>query len=374
MVKKKITAQQRLPKKKTKINKIGILTSGGDAPGLNAVTRAVVKTAVFHYGIKVVGIRDGYEGLLSSKDFTPLDHNEVRGILPRGGTILGTKNTGEFGVLFGEDEKAKEKIVKRGIANLKKNGVDALLTVGGEGSLYMATYFHRAGFPVIGIPKTIDNDLAATDYTFGFDTAVSIATEALDRLTTTAESHDRVMILEVMGRHAGWIALAAGIAGGADIILIPEIPFDAKHVAKHIKLRETTGAGSHIIVVAEGAHPKGKERITYKTPKGQSRLGGIGAWLSEELGDLIDNEIRGTVLGHIQRGGTPSAFDRILATRFGAYAVHMAVEGRSSEMVCLKTPDIGSVPIEEAIRDYHMVDPNSGLIRTGRSIGISFGD
>jgi len=359
-----------------KIKRIGVLTSGGDAPGLNGVIRAVVKTAILKYKLEVVGIREGYEGLLMKDGFIPLTLRSVRGILPRGGTIIGTRNTGKYHVFFeeGATEEQKQKLLKQGIASLKRNRIDVLFAIGGDGSLTMAHHFHKAGFPVIGIPKTIDNDLAATDCTFGFDTAVQVATDALDRLTTTAESHDRVMILEVMGRDAGWIAAAAGIAGGADIILIPEIPFDVRKIAEYIKLRESTGAHSHIIIASEGAAPKNTKSLYVETADGQKRHGGIAQWLEKELHKHIKNEVRSTVLGHIQRGGTPTAFDRILATRFGAYAVNIAMEGRHGEMVCLRTPDIKAVPLAQAISVYHLVDPFSGIVRTGRSIGISFGD
>jgi len=360
---------------KSPIKHLGILTSGGDAPGLNAVIRGAVKTAILHYNLKVTGIKDGFEGLLYKDGFIPLTLKDVRGILPRGGTILGTSNTGKYGAFFEKTSEAvRKKLLKDGIASLKKNRIDALLAIGGEGSLLVASKFFDAGFPVVGIPKTIDNDLFATDYTFGYDTAVHIATEALDRLTTTAESHHRVMILEVMGRNAGWIALGAGVSGGADIILIPEIPFSIEKIVRHIKLRRSTGARSHIIVVAEGAVPLGGGMIYVKTSKGKRRLGGIAAWLTNELGKRIENEIRYTVLGHIQRGGTPTSFDRSLASRFGASAVDVAVRGEFGKMVCLRTPHILTVPIAEAINNYKTIDPQGDEIMTARRLGLGFGD
>ncbi len=358
------------------VKTLGVLTAGGDAPGLNAVIRGVVKTAILAHDLKVIGIRDGFEGLLAPDGFVSLDLSSVRGILPRGGTILGTRNVGQFHIFFEEDipETARQELLDRGIAALRQNGIDALIAIGGDGSQSVARRFHDAGFPVIGVPKTIDNDLWATDYTFGFDTAVQTATDALDRLTTTAESHDRVMILEVMGRDAGWIALSAGLAGAADILLIPEIPFHVDRIAAHINRREGTGANYHLIVVAEGAYPAGGHVHMQAAGQGHKRLGGIATWLAEELQKRIPNEVRFTVLGHIQRGGTPTSFDRILASRFGAYAVRMAVEGRFGEMVCLRTPNLTSVPIADAIGRYKTVDLDSDLIQSARALGLSLGD
>jgi ATP-dependent phosphofructokinase / diphosphate-dependent phosphofructokinase len=358
-----------------KVRRLGVLTSGGDAPGLNAVIRGLVKVATFEHGVEVLGIRDGFEGLLTKENFTPLYLSSVRGLLPRGGTILGTRNAGRFSIFFeGGSAATKSRLIRTAVAKLRRHMIDALVVVGGEGSLAVAQAFHEAGFPIVGVPKTIDNDLSATDYTFGYDTAVNTATDALDRLTTTAQSHDRVMILEVMGRHAGWIALGAGLAGGADIILIPEVPFRVAGIARHIRLRASTGARFHLIVVAEGARPAGAARHYYETAHGQKRLGGIAAWLTAELGKKIPNEVRATVLGHIQRGGSPSAFDRVLASRFGAYAAQLAVAGIFGEMVCLRTPDLRSVPIRDAIKTYNVVDPDADIMRSARAMGISFGE
>ena len=360
---------------KIRVRRVGILTAGGDAPGLNAVIRGIVKAAILKHKIEVTGITDGFEGLLMKDGFSPLSLAGVRGILPRGGTIIGTRNTGKFDPFFRDaPESARARIMRAAIASLKRNRIDCLITIGGEGTLSVAQKFHEAGFPTIGVPKTIDNDLSATDYTFGFATAVQTSSDALDRLTTTAESHDRVMILEVMGRNAGWIALSSGIAGGADIILIPEIPFSVEKVVRHIKLRESTGATAHIIVVAEGARPRDKACLYYTASGGKKRLGGIAAWLADELSGRIRNEVRPTVLGHIQRGGTPTAFDRILGSRFGAHAVEMAMKNKFGEMVCLRTPKISSVPIADAIKVYNIVDPGEGMIRSARAIGLAFGD
>lgn len=365
-----------MSKRAHRIRRIGVLTAGGDAPGLNAVIRGVVKSAVLAHGLVVVGIRDGFEGLLRADGFVPLGLADVRGILPRGGTILGTRNTGEFHVFFerGVPEARRQKLLDRGIRALRRRGIDALIAVGGDGTQSLALRFHEAGFPIVGVPKTIDNDLSATDYTFGFDTAVQTATDALDRLTTTAESHDRVMILEVMGRDAGWIAIAAGLAGAADILLLPEIPFRIDRVAAHIRRRERTGAHFHLVVVAEGARPVGGRVHMQAAGRGHKRLGGIAAWLTAELQRHLPNEVRHTVLGHIQRGGTPTAFDRILGSRFGAFAVQMAVDGRFGEMVCLRTPNLAGVPIAKAVGRYHTIDPGSDLVAAARALGLSFGD
>src|SRR3989440_1765784 len=305
---------------------IGIVTGGGDAPGLNAVIRAAVKTAVNEYGLRVVGIEDGFEGLLGPTRVRELTPADVRGLLPRGGTILGTRNRGRFVVRQeeGRAEKAEE-IYREALANLARLGVDALVVVGGEGTLGIAAEFDRRGLPVVGVPKTIDNDLAATELTFGFMTAIDIATEALDRLHTTAASHDRVMILEVMGRNTGWIALTAGLAGSADIILIPEIPFSFESVIDKVRDREQSGSRFTNIVVAEGAKEVGKGEI-YSDAQ-ELRLGGIGDQLRRRIEEFTGKESRCVVLGHLQRGGSPNAFDRMLGTNFGACAVRALANG-----------------------------------------------
>ena len=355
---------------------IGILTGGGDAPGLNAVIRAVVKTATCEHGMRVIGIEDGFEGLLGATKTRLLSPGDVRGLLPRGGTILGTRNRGKFveRTLDGVAVKAED-VYQEALSNMKVLGLDALVVLGGEGTLTIASEFEKRGIPVCGVPKTIDNDLACTELTFGFVTALDIATEALDRLHTTAESHDRVMVLEVMGRHAGWIALHSGIAGGADVILIPEIPFSIKSVAEKVHSRDDAGSNFSIIVVAEGAVEIGHDLI-YQD-KGDAlhapRLGGVGLYCQRELEAVAGRETRCVVLGHLQRGGRPNAFDRMLATNFGSCAVRALAEGKRGVMVALQAGDVVTVPLSEAIANIKTVPPNGQLIRTARDTGISFG-
>jgi 6-phosphofructokinase 1 len=355
---------------------IGIVTGGGDAPGLNAVIRAAVKTAVGEYGMRVIGIEDSFEGLLGetcTRELTPAD---VRGLLPRGGTILGTRNRGRFVKREeGDAEDERMESYREAVANLSRLGIEALVVLGGEGTLAIALEFARQGVPLIGVPKTIDNDLAATELTFGFVTALDIATEALDRLHTTAESHDRVMILEVMGRHAGWIALHSGIAGGADVILIPEIPFSTKSVAEKIAQREACSSQFSIIVVSEGAQEIGHELIYQEEgAKGRApRLGGIGNHLRGEIEEMTGKETRCVVLGHLQRGGSPNAFDRMLATNFGACAVRALAGGETGQMVALSGSHVRTVPLSEAVAAIKTVPPDGQLVRTARDTGISFG-
>jgi len=355
---------------------IGILTGGGDAPGLNAVIRAVVKTATCEYGMRVIGIEDGFEGLLGATRTRMLSSGDVRGLLPRGGTILGTRNRGRFvESACGDSERDADSVYNEAIDNMKIVGIDALVVLGGEGTLTIAEEFDKRGVPVCGVPKTIDNDLACTELTFGFVTALDIATEALDRLHTTAESHDRVMILEVMGRHAGWIALHSGIAGGADVILIPEIPFSREAVADKIKQRDLSGSMFSIIVVAEGALEIGHE-LVYQDKgdeKHAPRLGGIGVRLQHDLEQLTGRETRCVVLGHLQRGGRPNAFDRMLATNFGSCAVRALANKKSGVMVALQAGDVVTVPLTEAIKGIKTVPPGGQLVRTARDTGISFG-
>lgn len=355
---------------------IGILTGGGDAPGLNAVIRAVVKTATCEYGVRVIGIEDGFEGLLGATQTRLLSASDVRGLLPRGGTILGTRNRGNF-VEHDKTgtQRSVESVYQEAISNMKVLGIDALVVLGGEGTLGIAAGFANRGIPVCGVPKTIDNDLACTELTFGFVTALDIATEALDRLHTTAESHDRVMILEVMGRHAGWIALHSGIAGGADVILIPEIPFSTQVVADKIRARDIAGSNFTIIVIAEGAVEIGHE-LVYQDRGDKSRaprLGGIGLHLQQDLEAITGRETRCVVLGHLQRGGRPNAFDRMLATNFGSCAVRALANGESGVMVALQAGDVVTVPLSEAIKNIKSVPPNGQLVRTARDTGISFG-
>jgi phosphofructokinase-like protein len=357
-------------------NTIGILTGGGDAPGLNAVIRAVVKTATGQYGLKVIGIEDGFEGLLGETQTRPLAAADVRGLLPRGGTILGTRNRGKFVEHTAEGVASKpDAVYNEAVVNIRRLGIDALVVLGGEGTLTIAAEFDRLGVPVVGVPKTIDNDLACTELTFGFITALEIATDALDRLHTTAESHDRVMILEVMGRNTGWIALDSGLAGGADVILIPEIPFTMKSVADRIRARDEAGSNFSIIVAAEGALETGHELIYQDHGDRQQapRLGGIGAHCQMELEALTGKEARCVVLGHLQRGGRPDAFDRMLATNYGSCAVRALVDGKRGVMVALQAGDVITVPISQAIANLKTVPADGQLVRTARDTGISFG-
>jgi ATP-dependent phosphofructokinase / diphosphate-dependent phosphofructokinase len=329
--------------------RVGVLTGGGDCPGLNAVIRAVVRKGVAEYGFEFVGFRDGWRGPLEG-DTVPLDIQAVRGILPRGGTILGSSRTNP---LRGDGVSGAERI-KDNMAGL---GVDALVVIGGEDTLGVATRLYDQGVSVVGVPKTIDNDLAATDYTFGFDTAVNIAMEAIDRLHTTAESHHRALIVEVMGRSAGWIALHAGIAGGANVILIPEKPFSIEQVCAYVQHRFQTRYAP-IVVVAEGAHPadgEGEIGGAQLDSFGHIRLGGVGQMLAEEIEKRTGKEARCTVLGHIQRGGTPTAFDRVLATRYGVHAISAVRDGAFGMMVALRGTDIIRVPLFEATREVKLV-------------------
>jgi 6-phosphofructokinase 1 len=329
--------------------KIGILTGGGDCPGLNAVIRAVAKKA-FAYGYEVIGIRDGWRGLVEI-DTVPLDIQAVSGILSRGGTILGTSRTNPF-----KSPDMAEKVIN----NIKKLGLDVLVGIGGDDTLGVASKLFKKGIKTIGIPKTIDNDLSGTDFTFGFDTAVSIVTEALDRLHTTTEAHHRAMIVEVMGRHAGWIATYGGMAGGADMILIPERPFEINDVADIVNKRAKRGRGFSIIVVAEGAVPKGVEGYITKDVKkdafGNVMLGGIGEFLAKEVEKATGVETRHVVLGHLQRGGSPTAHDRVLATRYGVRAAELINEGRFGVMVALQGNKIVPIPLEEGVRQTKTVD------------------
>jgi 6-phosphofructokinase 1 len=349
---------------------IGILTGGGDAPGLNAVIRAVVRTAVGEFGMKVLGIEDSFEGILAEPHTMRLTTKSVSGILPRGGTILGTRNRGSFVKMVDGKPFFPEMPIDEALANLDILEIEALVVLGGEGTLAIAEQFHKRGFPVIGVPKTIDNDLAATELTFGFMTAIDIATEALDRLHTTAASHDRVMILEVMGRHTGWIALHAGLAGSADVILIPEIPFSFDSLVDKVEEREKTGSRFTNIVVAEGAVEVGKSEFYSDTQ--QLRLGGIGDHVRQRVEELTGKESRTVVLGHLQRGGTPNAFDRMLGTNFGACAVRALASGETGRMVALQAGTITTVPLSEACANIKTVPVDGQLVRTARDIGISF--
>jgi phosphofructokinase-like protein len=330
--------------------KVGVLTGGGDCPGLNAVIRAIVRKAEVVHGDEILGFRDGWKGVLEASTM-PLNVAGMRGTLPRGGTIIGTSRTNPYKIDNG---------VERCRASLEALGIDALIAIGGEDTLGVANKLHQEGVRVVGVPKTIDNDLSATDVTFGFDTAVQIATEAIDRLHTTAESHDRVMVCEVMGRHAGHIALHAGIAGGAAYILVPEEPFDVDEVCARLTKRHAAGRFASIVVVAEGATPKvGTFAVQDKglDAFGHVRLGGIGNTLAEEIEARTGFETRVTILGHIQRGGTPTAFDRVLSTRFGIAAIDAVHDGAFGCMVALRGTEIVTVPLADAVGQLKTIDP-----------------
>lgn len=349
---------------------IGILTGGGDAPGLNAAIRAVVRTAIGEFGMKCIGIEDSFEGILGETHTMNLTLKSVSGILPRGGTILGTRNRGSFVKMVDGKPTFTEMPIGEALANLDILGIEALVAIGGEGTLAIAEQFHKRGFPVIGVPKTIDNDLAATELTFGFMTAIDIATEALDRLHTTAASHDRVMVLEVMGRNTGWIALHAGLAGSADVILIPEIPYSFESIVRKVQARENSGSRFTNIVVAEGAFEAGKSEI-YQDNEAM-RLGGVGVYIGQQIQKLTGKETRTVVLGHLQRGGSPNAFDRMLGTNFGACAVRALASGDTGKMVALQAGTIVTVPLSEACANIKTVPIDGQLVRTARDIGISF--
>jgi len=331
------------------MKKIGILTGGGDCPGLNAVIRAVVKKSL-KYHWEVIGILDGWKGLIEG-NILPLTNQHISGILPKGGTILGTSRTNPF-----KDQKNVDKL----LSNMKKFKIDALIAIGGEDTLGVALKLHKMGVPVVGVPKTIDNDISGTDYTFGFDTAVSIVTDAIDRLHTTAESHHRIMVLEVMGRHAGWIATVSGIAGGADEILIPEIPFRIDDVCDNLKARHESGKKFSIVVASEGAKPIDTDNFETlseeKDEFGHVRLGGIGQRLATEIEKRLGVETRFTVLGHVQRGGSPTAYDRVLATRYGVVAVELVKEGHFGMMVALRGYKIVPVDLTESVTKLRTVD------------------
>jgi ATP-dependent phosphofructokinase / diphosphate-dependent phosphofructokinase len=358
--------------------KLGILTGGGDAPGLNAVIRAVVKTACFEHDCQIVGILNGFDGLVEPNQDRLLTLNDVAGLLARGGTILGAANRGNpFARRVQRDgQEVVEDISGEVVKGFERLQLEGLIVVGGDGTLRIAhELVERFGLPIVGVPKTIDNDLSGTDVTFGFDTALCTATEAFDKLHTTAESHHRVMVLELMGRDAGFIALHSGIAGDADAILLPEIPFDMEVVAAKVLERDARGRKFSIVAVSEGARPKGGEQ-TFRTAGDQlyvPRLGGISLQVGESLEQLTGKETRVTVLGHLQRGGKPSPFDRMLATRFGAAAVRLAKRGRWDRMVGLRGLDIVDVSLEEAALTPKRVDPHGETVQTARGLGVVFG-
>ncbi len=356
--------------------RIGILTGGGDCPGLNAVIRAVGKSATKR-GWETLGFLGGFEGLLDLQ-YRLLDYKAMDGLLFKGGTILGTSNQGRFAAKTGHGEVRgiPKEILDASRANFEKLDLRALIVVGGDGTLSIAQQLFEHGIPIVGVPKTIDNDLEATVMTFGFDSAVACATDALDRLHTTAESHNRIFVLEVMGRYAGWIATHSGIAGGGDVILIPEIPFNYESICAKITEREAQGKYFTLIVAAEGAREKDGNFVTSGPQESnrEARLGGIGAVVAAEVQKRTGKETRVCVLGHLQRGGGPTTFDRLLCTRFGARAVELIAENQYGYMVALQPPDTVAVKITEAIGRLRTVPPNGDLVQTGRALGISFGD
>lgn len=356
--------------------KIGLLNGGGDCPGLNAVTHGVVGAAT-QLGWDVYGFKEGFEGLLSPGNYKLLKLEKTEGILKLGGTILGTTNRGHFSAKVGEggSRRIPPELMEEAFATMKGLGVEALICVGGDGTLSTALQFQNEGFPVVGVPKTIDNDLAATAMTFGFDSATQVVVESLDRLQTTAESHQRIMVLEVMGRHAGWIALYGGVGGGASAILIPEIPFSYEKVAEALMRRQEAGFRSSLVVVAEGAAPRGGDKVWESSDSGgENRLGGVGESVADRLAELTGKDTRCTTLGHLQRGGSPTSLDRILAMRFGVKAVNLIEEKRFGRMVSYQHYHVGSVPISEAVRELNLVDPEGEIVDAAKAIGICFGD
>ena len=360
------------------IKRIAVNTGGGDAPGLNAVIRAVVHAAR-RRGWEVWGIRKGYDGILEDDELIPLDLGAVRGISHLGGTILGTTNRGNPFEWRRTNADGSVTVVDRSVEVVeafKRHRLDALIAIGGEGSLGLANQLHKLGLPVVGVPKTIDNDLAATEVTFGFQTAVQTATEALDKLHSTAQSHERVMVVEVMGRTAGWIALHSGLAGTADVILLPEIPYDIAKVCAKIEERYASGRNFAIVVAAEGARPKdGNESLIESAKAGQAaRYGGIAERLAHDINARTGHETRALVLGHLQRGGTPTAFDRLISLRFGAAAVRTVAAGAFGTMVALDPPHIRAVSLADALQHVKRVPLDADEIATGRELGVSFGD
>jgi ATP-dependent phosphofructokinase / diphosphate-dependent phosphofructokinase len=361
-----------------KVRSIAILSGGGDCPGTNAVIRAVAKKAIIQFGMEVIGIEDGYEGLITGS-WRKLNYSDVSGILTVGGTILGTSNKADpfrYGIEKGKKLEYRD-LSKRVIANIKKLSVECLVCIGGDGTLFVSNRFHKQGVPIVAVPKTIDNDLRGTDVTFGFDTAASIATEAIDRVHTTAQSHHRVMIVEVMGRTAGWIALYSGVAGGGDIILIPEIPYNIESIVRKVKDRYGMGKRFSIIVVSEGAKPEGGDvviRQIVKNSPEQVRLGGVSFVIGHQIEKATGIETRQVILGHLQRGGTPTPRDRVLATRLGTKAMELVEAGRYGYMAAVKGNDITAVPIEEAAKGPRNVPVDHPLIVSARAVGTCFGD
>jgi ATP-dependent phosphofructokinase / diphosphate-dependent phosphofructokinase len=356
-------------------HRIGVLTSGGDCPGLNAVLRGVTKAAEKR-DWQVIGFRDGFEGLLPPAQYMILDQSGTAGVMSQGGTILGTMSKGHFVAKVGAGETARvqAEIIEKARQTITDLEIDGLIVIGGDGSLSTALQLQEAGFQIIGVPKTIDNDLAATSMTFGFNSAVSYVTEALDRLHTTAMSNKRAMVLEVMGRNAGWIALYGGLAGGADIILLPEIPFQWEKVADAVRERDAAGYKSTMIVVAEGATPRDGAPYYKQTMLGEHRLGGIGEIATAEIVARTGKDTRCCVLGHLQRGGAPTTIDRQLGMQFGVKAVQLIAQRKFGTMVNCQNSDTFDVPIADAVNRLRLVDPNHPLVTTAREIGISFGE
>jgi 6-phosphofructokinase 1 len=362
---------------KDKKRRIAILTGGGDCPGINAVIRAITKKAILEYDMEVIGIKDGYEGLIHSQ-YRALNYDDVSGILTLGGTILGTTNKAnpfQYAIKKG-NKLIYEDLSSDVLKNIDALKIECLVCIGGDGTLWISHRFYQEGVPIVGVPKTIDNDIKGTDITFGFNTAVSIATEGIDRIHTTAQSHHRIMMIEVMGRKAGWIALHSGIAGGGDVILIPEIPYQIDKIIEYINKRRDTGRHFSIIIVAEGAKPVGGEVVVKRVVKDsadQVRLGGISFILGEQLGKMIDLETRSVVMGHLQRGGTPTPFDRILATRLGSKAVDLIVGKNYGKMVSVQGDHLKDFPLEEVATGPRLVPADHELIKAGREIGVCFG-
>ncbi len=359
--------------------RLGILTGGGDCPGLNAVIRAAAKTAILEHGATIIGFEDGFDGLVKGK-WRELDYLDVSGILTRGGTILGTNNRADpfrYPVKNDKGDVSFEDRSAEAAANFKKSGADAIVVIGGDGTLAIADGLGNLGVCCVGVPKTIDNDVEGTDRTFGFDSAVVTATEAVDKLHSTAQAHHRVMVVEVMGRNAGWIALWSGVAGGGDVILIPEIPYRMDVVAEYLESRHAAGKRFSIIVASEGAHPEGGKVVVKRRVEDAAepiRLGGIGYQLQQDIEEETGLEARAVVLGHLQRGGSPTPFDRVLASRFGREAALLALKGESGRMVGLRGTDIVAVPIKEVAGRQRLVNPDHELVQTARSLGTCFGD
>lgn len=357
--------------------RIGVVTGGGDCPGLNTVIRAVAKAAA-HRGWETLGFLGGYDGLLEPRRFVNLDYSAISGLLSRGGTILGTANRGKFSAKTGHGQSRglPTELLDQTKAGLEAMGLSGLVSIGGDGSLSIALQLFEHGMPIVGVPKTIDNDLDGTLFTFGFDSAVACATDALDRLHTTAESHNRVMVLEVMGRYAGWIALLAGIAGGADVILIPEIPFRYDSICAKVRERENQGKHFTLIVVAEGAREKDGRFVTAGAQEDnrEARLGGIGAVVAARVETETGKEARTCVLGHLQRGGSPTAFDRVLCSTFGAYAVELIGAGDFGKMVAWQGTQVSAIKLSDAVGRLKTVLPDGTIIRTAHALGISLGD